>query len=153
MKNTKVILAATVLLVVFAGGGFYAGIKYQQSQRGQPNGLSGNLFRRFGGLDGSMGGAMNQRGVRMGFRPVVGEIINQDDKSITVELEDGGSKIVLVSESTSVNKASQGSKDDLKVGESVAVFGQENSDGSVTAQNIQLNPQARGSFDQHSEGQ
>ena len=133
MKNTKVILIVAVLLIAFAGGGFYAG-KYQQSQRGQ-------FFRQ---LNGSQGGQNNQARGRMGFRPVAGEIISKDDKSITVKLQDGGSKIVLFSDSTSINKASEGSKDDLRTGEQVAVFGQENSNGSVTAQNIQLNSRSRG---------
>ena len=139
MKNTKVILIVAILLIVFGGGGFYAGMKYQQSQRGQ-------FFRQF---NGSQGGQNNQAR-RMGFRPVTGEIISRDDKSITVKLQDGGSKIVLFSDSTSINKASEGSKDDLKAGEQVAVFGTDNSDGSVTAQNIQLNPQNRGMFNQRS---
>lgn len=132
-----------VLLIAFAGGGFYAGMKYQQSQRGQ-------FFRQ---LNGSQGSQNNQARGRMGFRPVIGEVISKDDKSITVKLQDGGSKIVLFSDSTSVNKASEGSKDDLKAGEQVAVFGTDNSDGSVTAQNIQLNPQAQRMFNQHSGGQ
>lgn len=94
---------------------------------------------------------MNQMRERTGFRPVVGEIISKDDKSVTVKLQDGGSKIVLFSDGTSINKVSEGSKDDLKTGEQVGIFGTENSDGSVTAQNIQLNPIARGIFGQHSQ--
>src|SRR3990172_5436765 len=133
MKNTKVILIVAILLIVCGGGGFYAGMKYQQSQRGQ-------FFRQF---NGSQGGQNNQTR-RMGVRTVAGEIISKDDKSITVKLQDGGSKIVLFSDSTSINKASEGSKDDLRTGEQVAVFGQENSNGSVTAQNIQLNSRSRG---------
>jgi len=34
-------------------------------------------------------------------------------------------------------------KSELKVWENVSVFGAENTDGSVTAQNIQLNPTQR----------
>ena len=51
---------------------------------------------------------------------------------------------MLIGESTSINKSAEGSKNDLIVGENVAVFGTNNSDGSVTAQNIQLNPEFRG---------
>jgi hypothetical protein len=127
-QNTLVI---TILVVIIVGaGGFFAGMKYQQGQRGQ-----------FGGR--MMGGNQqgnNNNGNRMGFRPVNGDIIASDDKSITVKASDGSSKIVLVSQTTTINKAAIATKDDLKVGEKVAVFGQTNSDGSVTAQNIQLNP-------------
>ncbi|MDP2860713.1 MAG: DUF5666 domain-containing protein [bacterium] len=70
--------------------------------------------------------------------PVSGEIIGRDDKSITVKLQDGTSRIVMFSDNTPINKASEGTKEDLKVGEKVTVFGTENSDKSVTAQNIQL---------------
>lgn len=137
MKNKNLII--TILLVVFVGGGgFFAGMKYQQSQRGQfANG-------QFGGR-GMMGGAnvSGNNGNRMGFRPVNGAIISSDDKSITVKLTDGSSKIVLLSATTVINKANVATKEDLKTGEKVAVFGQTNSDGSVTAQNIQLNPIAR----------
>lgn len=81
--------------------------------------------------------------MRRGIRPVNGEIIDKDNKSITVKLPDGQTKIVLLSEKTVVRKTQEGKTDDLKKGETVAVFGNENSDGSVTAQNIQLNPQFR----------
>ncbi|MCL4366320.1 DUF5666 domain-containing protein [Patescibacteria group bacterium] len=70
---------------------------------------------------------------------------SDDLKSITVKLSDGSSKIILLSAQTQLNKAEVAAKSDLAVGERVAVFGSVNSDGSVNAQNIQLNPQRRGS--------
>jgi len=45
-----------------------------------------------------------------------------------------------------INKSEPASKTDLTVGEKVAAFGTENSDGSVTGQNIQLNPVLRDNF-------
>jgi len=132
MKNTAII---TVLLLIIVGGGaFFGGMKYQQSKRPSST-------RQFGNVQGTKG----SQGSRQDFRPVNGEIIGSDDKSITVKLQDGSSKIVLLSDKTEINKAATATKEDLKTGEKVAVFGTENSDGSVTAQNIQLNPITRGS--------
>ena len=69
---------------------------------------------------------------------------------MTVKLQDGGSKIVILTDSTAINKSAEGSREDLKIGGKVGVFGTENSDGSVTAQNIQLDPTRGGMFGQHS---
>lgn len=132
MKNTVI----TVILVLVVGaGGFFGGMKYQQGKRP-------DFARQFGQGQGVRAG--QGQGNRQGFRPVNGEIISSDDKSITVKLQDGSSKIVLFSDKTTINKAAEATKDDLKSGEKVAVFGTENSDGSVTAQSIQLNPILRG---------
>ena len=133
MKNAKII--TIVLIIVALGGGFFAGMKYQQSQ--SPAGRGGNF-------QGGRSGTFGQRGAGQAFRPVNGDIISMDDKSITVKLQDGSSKIVLLSDITTFSKSTNGSKSDLKKGEKVAVFGTENSDGSVTARNVQLNPQAGG---------
>ncbi|MGB9911338.1 MAG: DUF5666 domain-containing protein [Microgenomates group bacterium] len=136
MKNN---LMVTIAVAVLAGGiGFFAGMKYQQSRRS-------SFFRQFGSGQGVRGGQGQLRG---GFRPVQGEIISADEKSITVKLTDGSSKIIILSENTQINKAEKVDKEELKVGEKVAVFGQENSDGSVTAQNIQLNPEFRRNISQ-----
>ena len=67
-----------------------------------------------------------------------GEIINKDEKSITVKMPDNSSKIILLSENTKINKATEGSVDDLETGKQVVVFGQENPDKSISATNIQL---------------
>ena len=80
----------------------------------------------------------------MGGRPVVGEIISLDDKSITVKLQDGSSKIILLPESVTVSKTDSGSKADLKNGINVGIIGTENQDGSITAQNVQINPAFQG---------
>ncbi len=123
-----------LLLVIIGGGSFFAGTKYQQSQTAKAFG------QRLGGQGGGRQPGQFAGGARGGLRPVNGEIISQDDKSITVKLTDGSSKIVLLSDKTTINKAAEAKKEDLKTGEKVAVFGQENADGSVTAQSVQINP-------------
>lgn len=126
MKN----ISTTVILIaiISSGIGFGSGITYQKSQK--------TAFTNFAGNTPT---GMN-RGSGRGFRPIIGEIISSDDKSITIKLTDGSSKIVLLTDKTSINKASEAVKTDLKTGEKVSVFGQTNTDGSVSAQNIQLNP-------------
>lgn len=124
MKN---ISAAFILLIFVAAISFYGGIKYQE-------GKQRFFFQR------RINGQGQLPNSPQGFRPVNGEIIENSESSITVKLPDGSSKIVLISEKTTINKAREGSKADLKNGEKVMVFGQENPDGSITAQNIQLNP-------------
>lgn len=129
MNKQNLFLLVAVLIITVGAGAFFAGIKYQEGKR-----------PRFGNFQDERTGQFQQR---QGARPVSGEIISADDKSITVKLSDGSSKIAVLSESTVINKSAQGSREDLKTGERVFVFGTENPDGSVTAQNIQLNPAER----------
>jgi len=130
--NPKTILITVVVALAVGAGTFFAGTKYQQSK---------TPARQFRQLDqsGPRGNANLPAG-RQDLRPVAGEIVSADDKSITVKMTDGSSKIVILAASTEINKASTASVSELKVGEKVSVFGTNNSDGSVTAQNIQLNP-------------
>ncbi len=132
MKN-NVIVTAALVAILFGAGGFVGGMKYSQSKRG-------NFMMQFGDGTGARVrfGRQNGAPVRGGFRPVTGEILSTDDTSITVKLPDGSSKIIFLSGSTTINKASAGTQADLKTGERVSVFGTENNDGSITAQNIQL---------------
>jgi len=139
MKNNHIFLIL-VLLIVVGAGAFYGGMKYQEGKLtslGQGQG-GGN----FNGVRGT-GRGMGQNGNRNGLRPVSGEIISADSGSITVKMQDGSSRIVLITDKTTINKAEVASVGDLKTGEKVAVFGSTNADGSVSAQNIQLNPIAR----------
>ena len=131
------ITISIIVAVIFAGTGFFAGMQYQQSKAPEFAGRLGN--GQFGPGQGFVRGNGNGQN-RGGFRPVSGEITESDGKTMTVRLDDGSSKIVILSDKTEINKADIATKDELKSGTRVAVFGAENSDGSVTAQSIQLNP-------------
>ncbi len=129
MKNINTL--AIILLVVGLLGGFFGGMQYQKSK--QPVGFNGRNGQ------GGFG-----RGNSQGQRPVSGDIISQDSNSVTVKLQDGSSKIIILSGTTTINKATAGSVSDLKIGERVTAFGTANSDGSVTAQNLSVGTMFRG---------
>ena len=57
-----------------------------------------------------------------------------------MKLPDGSTKIVFYSGTTTIDKTAQGTSTDLKTGETVAVNGSANSDGSITAQRITVRP-------------
>lgn len=148
----KQISIAVLCVLIAGGGGFYGGIKYEVSKVGTGQFLLAGLqnlspaerqqrLQRFGttqgsGFQGRMGGGSGGRG---GF--ITGEILSKDNTSITVKLNDGGSKIIFLSASTTISKSSKGSLSDLELGARVMANGVTNSDGSVTAQAIQLSPQ------------
>jgi len=126
MKNSLVI--AIIIAVVVGLGAFYGGMKYQQNKMS-------NLRGRFPGITQGQNG---EQRTGQGLRPVSGTIISQDENSVTVKLVDESSKIILFTESSLINKTEEGSKEDLTEGTEITVFGQENDDGSLTAQNIQI---------------
>lgn len=127
-KNLLIIVSAAILIIV-AGGAFYGGMLYGKSQNART--LSGANFQAFrGNRNGGNGG---------GF--ISGNIISKDSNSITLELpNNGGSKIIFYSGTTQINKFASGVANDLVVGTLVSVVGITNSDGSVTAQSIQIRP-------------
>lgn len=143
MKKTHQMYAMmAVTIVIVAGLSFLGGMQFQK--RRSPIGMMGGQFNRQFGENGrgkGQGGNIqfrqggNSGGMRAG-RPVNGEVISQDEKSITVKMPDGGSKIVILSEKTQFNKTSEGAKTDLKVGDQVTAFGTTNADGSITAQMV-----------------
>lgn len=144
MKNNS--LSVGIVIIVVAAASFFGGIKYQQSKVVATRMFGAPQARNtFGGVpngtarNSSPTGQAGQMG-RGGFRPVMGEITEASDKSITVKTADGGSKIVFVSTKTQINKAAVATVSELYKGQTVSIFGQENADGSVTAQSIQLNP-------------
>jgi len=146
----KKILPIIVVLILVAGA-FYSGMKYGQSktivdysradfqslrnlspeerqQRMQQMGAAGIGFQ----------GNRSDNQAGSGF--LSGEIIAKDDKSVTIKLRDGGSKIVFYSETTEVTKFVNGTAADLEIGKTITANGKTNQDGSITVQSIQLRP-------------
>jgi len=122
--NNKILLAVLVAALVFGAGGFFGGMQYQKSRRQVP--------RDFQAM-------REQRGFFQGQeRPVSGEIIARDEKSITVKLPDGSSRIVFVGEGTKISESTPSAKERLVEGTLVFVTGTANPDGSLTATSIQM---------------
>lgn len=143
MKQKQILIL--VLLVIVGLGCFFCGTKYQQrkmnSQFSQRVGLNSEGGQGIGRNNDANGTVVKNRGQVQGFRQIIGEIISVDDKSITVKLTDGGSKIILIPDSTIINQSVTASKTDLKVGIKIAINGDINTDGSVTGKSININTQ------------
>jgi hypothetical protein len=135
MKNNKIILPA-VFLVVGIISGFTGGYYYRNysisKMRGNFSNVQGQRFTPNGN------GGQNRN--ISGFNGTNGQIISNDNTSLTVKLNDGSTKIIILSDSTTYSDLIEANKSDLKTGINIAVFGTTNSDGSVTAERIQLNP-------------
>ncbi len=134
----KIIPSIVGITIVVGGISFYAGMHYakngsvgksgfdsqanvNQGRFGQPGAGRG---RAFGG--GVSGGLTN------------GEIMSKDDKTITIKMRDGSSKIIFFSNATKIEKPAIAQVSDLVAGQQVMVMGDANSDGSLTAKSIQV---------------
>ncbi|HEV7702381.1 MAG TPA: hypothetical protein VGO63_03000 [Candidatus Paceibacterota bacterium] len=133
-KNKKIGLGVVGVLVLV--GIFYGGVVYGKYHSISMNNRAKGSFAAFGQMGGTRG--MRVSGNFGGFAN--GEILSKDDKSITIKLMDGGSRIVFLDTNTKIAKSTEGSVADLAVGTSVSVTGAANTDGSVNAQMIQIRP-------------
>lgn len=129
MKYKREIIGALILVVV----AFYGGMKYGQ---GSTPAAGAPGTRNFSGMTGARG----TRGGGFGSG-AAGQIVSIDSTSITLSIPGGsGSRNVFYTGTTPIMKSVTGAVSDLKVGETISVNGTANSDGSVTAQSIQLRP-------------
>jgi hypothetical protein len=125
LKNKSTIIFAVIALLVGAVAGFFGGKAYQASQ-------TASLRSRYtGSFQGTGTANTNLTSVR-------GQILSNDDNSMVVKLSDGSTKIVIFGASIPISKMTAGSSTDLTAGTSVTVMGITNSDGSVSAQSVQI---------------
>ena len=142
-KSTQIIVAIIVLFVGVGIGWAYA--KSSAAPVAATSGYTGT----FAGRTGGTGGFAGRTGA--GGGAVVGTIVSVDPTSISVALPNStstsattGSTVVLYSDGTNILKSIVGSSADLQVGDSVVVQGTANSDGSVSANTIQIRPTQTG---------
>ncbi len=129
----KNLIITIILCIVVGGVSFYGGMLYGMKKNSNVR-QAGN-FNRANFNSGQTPGSRQGAG---GF--INGEILSKDAQSITMKLRDGGSKIILLSSSTTVSKMADASLEDLAAGNNIMVIGTTNSDGSVSAKGIQLSP-------------
>ncbi|MFH1180792.1 MAG: DUF5666 domain-containing protein [bacterium] len=136
----KKIIPLAAVLVLSVGGAFYGGMKYQQTKSPLGEFSQGQRQQMFQGNVGASfrQGAAGRTAGGMGF--LSGEVISIDSQSLTLKISDGSSKIVFFSDSTQISKTAEASKSDIEIGRQITVSGGQNSDGSYTAQSIQLRP-------------
>ncbi len=143
----KKVFPIVVIIILVGAGSFYGGMKYDQSKNPRANRNTGGLanlspeerqtrLQQFGAI-GQSGGTRDTQ-ANGGF--ATGEIISKDEKSLTIKLQNGGSKIVFFSDSTPIMKTASGTSQDLTTGKQVTITGTTNQDGSLSAQSIQLRP-------------
>jgi hypothetical protein len=141
-KKSTLVIWAIVIAAVFFGAGW--GIS--KSTSSSSSATSATAAR--GSYTGTFTGAAGARtGRTSGGGLVVGKIVSVDPTSISVALPNStstsattGSTVVLYSSGTSILKSVIGSSADLQVGNSVTVSGTANSDGSISANSIQIRP-------------
>lgn len=152
MKRSSTIVLAVAVGVVALAAGLFVGMSYG---KGHPSvetametvsnltpeqmaqlGTSGGGFPGGGFPGGAGGGGGGNGNAGGGF--TAGSIVSNDGSTITIEMNDGSTKFVLYSGSTTIRKSAEGTSADLVAGENVVVTGSANSDGSITATQIQL---------------
>lgn len=147
----KLLPIIIIVLLVVGSGAFYGGMKYAESKSPQGRFSQADFQnlqnlspeqrqQRLQGLGANASGSRARAGGQQGGGSVSGEIIAKDDKSVTIKLRDGGSKIVFFADSTEIAKSVSGTPNDIEVGKSVVINGKANQDGSITAESIQLRP-------------
>ncbi len=135
MKKNLIITIVVVIVVGVAA--FYGGTVFGKTKNTAAPNFNGANFRGVVGQN-SNGPARGAMGA--GNRGAIGQILSADDKSITISLTSGGSKIIFFSSATKVSKTVEGTTTDLKTGENIIATGTTNSDGSVSATDIQIRP-------------
>ena len=145
MKKDILITVSVIILLVVVGGAFYGGMTYAKNQK--------NSIRNFQqGVNNLQGLGSRQLGGVGGL--IMGDIISKDNNSLTLQIpNNGGSKIIFYSNTTQISKMATGTANDFSIGTSVSVSGTTNSDGSVTAQSVQIRPAGQDRLGSQNSGQ
>lgn len=135
MKKNIIFVA---LIIIVGACSFFGGMKVGE---GNKSNMGPGNFQNMTDEQRQQFAQQNEtRTGQNGMGGTVGEIISKDDKSITIKLPNGGSKIILYSATTTVGKTTTGNVSDIQIGQTISISGTTNTDGSVSAKSIQIQP-------------
>ncbi len=129
--NKKQMWVTIAVVIIAAAGGYFVGAAHGASAS------MGTKGAYAAGNGGRTRGAAGM-GANGGF--TTGQILSMDDKSLTIQMRNGNSQVVFYSPSVTVAKTVSGSIKDIVVGAQVMIAGTANTDGSLTAQSVQIRP-------------
>ncbi|MFZ3074158.1 MAG: DUF5666 domain-containing protein [Minisyncoccales bacterium] len=128
----KSIPITIIAAIIFGAAGFYGGMLYGTSKSSSNSAAAGNRPAGMQNGNASSTGSI-----------VYGQIISVDSSSMTVKTGDSGSKIVFFSATSKISKNIDTQTSDLAAGQTVMASGTANSDGSISAKTVEINPQTK----------
>jgi pectate lyase len=131
MKINKQIITSSLISIIVAGSiGYYVGSHRASTAANMRQGMMGQagLGARGGFARGANGGMVN------------GSVVSLTDNVLTLKARDGGSRVILFTAGTKVTKSVDGARTDVKDGVNVVILGTQNTDGSITAETVQIRP-------------
>ncbi len=126
MKNKTHIIWAAVAIVALVAGIFWGRTMAGAASGNSRFGASSSSSRTFAGRNNSSANVF------------AGQVSAIDGSSITLQLPNGNSEVVLYASSTPVTEPTNVSIAKIVAGADIMVMGTQNSDGSVTAQSIEI---------------
>src|SRR3989338_868246 len=114
MHKNRIVGSVVAVAIVAGLAGFYGGILYVKSGQSV---RTGNVQGDFAGFMRGGGGGMMRGGNFAGGGLVGGEILSTEEKSLTLKLRDGGSRLVFFSSGTQILKSATGTIKDFVPGE------------------------------------
>lgn len=139
--NKKIIIGLLIMAAIVTTGAYL----WQRFDSNNPeNIISGSNIQKPDGsrranaenLDKS--GMQNSRTRNTNSVMESGMIIGKNEKSVTLNLNNGGSAIIFYSKSTSISKISEISVNDLAMGQTITADGNKADDGAITAMTVQV---------------
>lgn len=145
-NGTNKTIALVVVIVVAFGLGVAVGFKKAKykSQSGSTTMAdfqSMSPEERRGMFSGDHGGAGAPRG---GVGMTSGEVLSIDEGSVTIDLGEEGSKLILLTDETTVLKSQDVGLEGLVEGDNVFVNGETSDDGTVIAEIVTVRPEGLG---------
>jgi hypothetical protein len=139
--NKKTIISVAAAIITSGGLGFITGSNLDKKESSNVRKEQIGDFQNMRGT-GQVGSAI-PGGKGMGGGMVSGEVLSIDGQSITIKIQNGGSKIVLVPDDVKVTKSVSTDRSDIKQGENITVIGKANGNDSISAESIQIRPLAK----------